>query len=391
LGLWPGTRSAVAAALAGVVVVVAGSLLAQRVQSGTRGLDAAGIALALVATLALAWAPQYPRAVLAVVVAAVAGYLAADYPYGPVQLCLLAAVFLVGRQCAIRASLPACVLATAAVTVALYPRLADDTALHSATGVIAIWTASWLIIPWLVGALLRSGAATLALRRKQLLDEAVWSERMRLARDVHDVAGHGFAVIAMQAGVAMLTGEERPDQALESLQAIRTTSTRALAELRTTLGIFGADRRDGGSPQFGGPVGLRSRLEELVAGMRSAGVEVTLEFDARVEGAADEVIYRVVQESLTNVVRHAGAAPATVTLGREGDELTITVADRGPGSAVASGGSGGSGGLSGSGQGLRGMRERLGALGGSLSTDASPAGFTVSARVPVSVSGRSVV
>jgi signal transduction histidine kinase len=382
-------RIALAVLIVGGVVV--GSVMAQRLQDPVRELDAVGLLLAAGAGLALFWPARSPVASLAWVVGAVAAYLAAGYPYGPVQLCLLAALFRAGRTVPLRRSTGAVAIAVVAVGTAIWPRMDDG---HPVTAVVvAAWTASWLLLPWSLGALLRLRAAAERSRRDQAVADAVTAERMRLAREVHDVAGHGFALIALQADVALLTLDDQPAQARTSLAAIRAASGSALTELRASLEVFGAPPEGAASPPRG-PVGLAEQLAEVVDRAGRAGLAVELDVDPAVRGAGpggqerDEAVVRVVQESLSNVIHHAGAAPAQVTVGVDGDLLRVTVTDRGqPAQGPAAPALGPRPGAPGSG--LAGLAERLRLVGGDLvAGPREPAGYAVTATVPVASGGR---
>jgi signal transduction histidine kinase len=186
---------------------------------------------------------------------------------------------------------------------------------------------------------------------------------MRLAREVHDVAGHGLAAVAMQAGVALLVFEERPDQARESLEAIRSTSVKALDDLRTTLDEF--------HPRAGG--GLRD-LDALVDSVRAAGLPVQLRLqDLAVPDDVGHVAYRVVQEALTNTLRHAGPTSAEVHVHRDQGTLVVDVLDGGVGAQDVR-----------PGRGLTGMRNRVVAAGGELvARPRTGRGFQVRARLPI--------
>ena len=246
------------------------------------------------------------------------------------------------------------------------------------------WAAGWLVLPWSLGALQRARTGAGRLRQERAVAEAVWAERMRLARDVHDVAGHGFSLVAMQAGVALLTLDEQPAQARASLEAIRSASTDALAELRSTLGTFGAPPAAVGSPRLGeaprAPEALPARLSRLADGLRRAGMDVRLSvyLPDGIDDDVDDVVHRVVQESLTNVLRHTDGASATVGVRTEGRDLVVTVADTGPpapGDIPPA--------AHGPGRGIPGMRERVQAVGGTLLTwTHDGGGFTVEARLP---------
>ena len=162
---------------------------------------------------------------------------------------------------------------------------------------------------------------------------------MRIARDVHDVVGHSLSVITMQAGVALHVLDRRPDQVAASLEAIRTTSREALAELRTTLEVF----RDPESGEPRAPVPGLARLDDLVGALRQAGrsVEVVREGDGPpLPAAVDQAAFRIIQEALTNVVRHAEQATAVVRVARTPGRLVVEVSDDGPASAVPAAGNG---------------------------------------------------
>jgi signal transduction histidine kinase len=202
--------------------------------------------------------------------------------------------------------------------------------------------------------------------------QAVVEERRRIAADLHDVVSYGFATIAVNAAAALHALDERPEHAAEALQAIRTASNEALGELRVILGVLRGDvATNVSAPGLG-------RLSALTANTTAAGVAT----QARVEGRphplpadVDAVAYRIVQEALTNILRHAGPASAVVTITYGREELTVEVEDDGDGSGAF---------RSGCGRGIAGMRERAESVGGEL--DASPrlcGGFRVSARLPV--------
>jgi signal transduction histidine kinase len=185
----------------------------------------------------------------------------------------------------------------------------------------------------------------------------------------------------VQAGVAVHVLHTRPDAAADALQAIKAASKEGLRELRAILNVLRqADEADPTQPAPG-----VAQLETLVDGARRAGLETTLTVTGHrcaLPAAVDLAAYRIVQESLTNAIRHAGPATASVTLGYGDDELRIDVADTGRGKPV--GAITGSTGSEGSGHGLAGMRERAAAVGGSVKTGPSPGGgYRVAARLPL--------
>jgi signal transduction histidine kinase len=204
------------------------------------------------------------------------------------------------------------------------------------------------------------------------------AERLRIARELHDVIAYGFAAISLQAGVAVRVAAKKPQLAVEALQAITGASNETLEELRGILGLL---RPSAGSraASFG-----RARFEALVETTSKAGVPTSLTVFGSLEElpvAVGRAGYRIVQEALANVLRHAGEASANVTISYEGALLEITVEDDGDGPAAAAERC-----SAGSGFGLMGMRERAQALGGELETHAGDAGgFRVKAYIPVSV------
>jgi signal transduction histidine kinase len=197
-------------------------------------------------------------------------------------------------------------------------------------------------------------------------------ERLRIARELHDVVGYSFATIAIQADVACRALEQHPEQARLALDGIRSASSQTLRELR---GILGMLRSLDDSPAS--PHGV-STLDELAATTTAAGVPTRVQIRGRVRSlppAVDLAAFRIVQESLTNVLRHARAGSALVTIGYERDCITVQVDDDGSCSPISRAPS----------YGIAGMRERAAALGGEL--EAGPrhegGGFQVQARLPV--------
>ena len=210
----------------------------------------------------------------------------------------------------------------------------------------------------------------------------VGEERLRIARDVHDVVAHAMVAINVQAGVGAHLIDRDPELARRHLQDIKRVSGEALTDLRATLGTL----RSPGEEQVSAPVlpaqGL-DELDALGASLRSAGVEVELEIDpatSTVPAAVAGTGYRIVQEALTNVVRHAHGSRARVRVAREDGQMVIDVTDDGRGPAT----DGGAPAPDGSGHGVRGMRERAQAAGGTL--EAGPraeGGWHVRATLPV--------
>jgi signal transduction histidine kinase len=200
----------------------------------------------------------------------------------------------------------------------------------------------------------------------------VGEERLSIAREIHDVVAHAMTAINVQAGVAAHLLERDPGQAYDALRNIKHTSGAALADLRSTLDVL---RDPSAAAPLGPPAGLGD-IAELTAGLGSAGVDVRLTVDSATDVPApvQSVAYRIVQEALTNIARHAEATRAAVTVRRLGDAITVDVLDNGTAGAVPAV----------PGNGVYGMQERASALGGTV--EAGPeegGGWRVHARLPL--------
>ncbi len=204
-------------------------------------------------------------------------------------------------------------------------------------------------------------------------------ERLRIARELHDVVAHSMSVIAVQSGVGAHVAATQPEEARKALAAIEATSRTALNELRRLLGVL----REEGEPQGSlVPVPGLAGLDALLAQMSEAGLAVKLRVEGarpRVPAGIDLSAYRIVQEALTNVLRHAGAARAQVVIGYGDKDITIEVTDDGwstvPKAAVE---------RLGTGHGLIGVRERVALFGGDFEVGPRPGGgFRVAARLPL--------
>ena len=244
----------------------------------------------------------------------------------------------------------------------------------------ALALAGWLavlVIAAEVVRLRRERAAAARAARAVDARRRATEERLQMARDLHDVIGHNISLINVQAGVGLDLMETQPEAAQVALGAIKTASKEALNELRAMLAALRNSEED--APRAPTP-GL-ARLDELAELTRAAGIEVVVQTigGCRVLPAAlDLAAYRIVQESLTNVARHAGPATATVRLAYRTDGLDIEVSDDGK-AAMGNGGR-----LPGTGSGIGGMRERAVALGGRLTAGPRDGGgFTVSAHLPL--------
>jgi signal transduction histidine kinase len=323
---------------------------------------------------------RWPVAVFATTVALSLAYYAVDYPDGPASLALYVALYTLTAQGDGHRSLQ---LATAGVTALTVGWLL--TAQLQPFGAVG-----WLLFR--IGTAVMAAALGESVRTRRVLateaqeraeraertreQEArrrVDAERLRIAREVHDTVAHAIAVINVQAGVTAHVLDRRPQQARETLVTIEQTSARALGELRATLGML----RDPHGDRRGPAPGL-GQVEELVGLARETGLDVKVEVTSpprELPSATDQAAYRILQESITNVIRHAGPARVTVTLAYGPDELELRVADDGRGP---------SGDVDRVGRGIAGMRERAALLGGELTAGPRPGGgFQVRARLPL--------
>jgi signal transduction histidine kinase len=285
-----------------------------------------------------------------------------------------------------RRSLPAFVVSSTALAIAS----ASAAVAHRPGGgyfVLIVGVAAWF-----VGDSVRvrrtyiAGLAEQAAQRQREVVEraqrSVAEERLQIARELHDVVAHSLSVIAVQSGVGRHVIDNQPQEAKKALAAVEATSRSALDELRRMLGVL---RRDDSHPASLVPAPGVSGLEPLVDQVRAAGFDVNLDVQgatlASLSPAAELSIYRIVQEALTNVVKHAGPATVRVAIRDEADALVLEVNDDGRGMPN------GTGQLSGQGQethhGIVGMRERVALFGGSFSAERRPeGGFRVLARFP---------
>ena len=253
---------------------------------------------------------------------------------------------------------------------------------HSAT--LAIGVAAWLLVLLAAAELVRirrqRAAAVARSSREQVLRQAS-EERMRMARDVHDVLAHNISVINVQANTALHLMDRQPERAREALTSIHEVSRQALAELRSVLGMLRSP--DDGAPTA--PSAGLSQLPDLIAAVRRTGLEVSLSVEGSTQplaADADVAAYRIVQEALTNTFRHSAQRTARVLVRYDPAGLRIQVDDDGParrdhpaGSARPDGGNG-----------ITGMTERAQALGGTLLAAGRPdGGFRVSAWLPAPV------
>ena len=218
-------------------------------------------------------------------------------------------------------------------------------------------------------------AALTAAQQSRAAEARMQSERVRIARDLHDTIGHTLSVASLHTSVA--TEAEDPDDRAAALERVRGATSEALRELRRTVKVLREDPADEATPGPASALGLAS-VSTVIDTARAAGldVDVLISVDpASLPRAVDAAAFRIVQESLTNVLRHSGAAAACVSAQVDGDELIVRIADDGHGGPADPE----------SGAGIHGMRERAGLLGGSLGAGTTAEGFTVTAHLPIDI------
>nr|WP_203434147.1 sensor histidine kinase [Jiangella asiatica] len=360
------------------------SAIANDAEASEGPLDALGYGghvLLILSGLLLFVRRRWPVAVFVATGLVSMSYFLADYPDGPGWLSLFVATYTLTAHGDGRRSLVIAGNGAVVLTVAWFIAADLDAA-----------TAGWLAFR--VGATIMAAALGESVRSRRVIaaeaerraevaertrdEEArrrVDAERLRIAREVHDTVAHAIAIINVQAGVTAHVLDKRPERARETLVTIEQTSAQALREMRAILGVLrGDDDERAPGPSL-------AALDEVAAVARRAGLDVTVVATGpggELPSAVDRAAYRIVQEAVTNVIRHAGPARVTVAVEHRPDELEIEVVD--DGGAASSG-------LAGTvvtpGRGIVGMRERCELLGGTLTAGPAGEGFRVHAVLPL--------
>jgi signal transduction histidine kinase len=345
------------AVVAAVAVAMTLTISVAEEADATRSPDVLAYLLGLTVAALLLARRQWPMGVLVGSVGVLFIYYGINYPAFSPAVPLAAAAYFAALAGHIRAA------ATIAAGVVLFgvgwQTAGEDKALASVLGTDTLADAALLAAVLLLGEAVRNRRAW----ADQVAERRVQEERLRIARELHDLMAHTVAALNVQAGVAADVVDDSPEQAKEALRTIRERSRDAIAELKATVGIL----RDAPAPGLAG-------LDSLVQMVSGAGVAVDVSVAGAVRplpGTVDLTAYRIVQESLTNVVRHAHATEATVAVRYEPDGLVVEVSDNGRG------------GVNGAGHGLTGMRERAASIGGTLEAGPAPGGgFRVHAALP---------
>ncbi len=352
------------ALLAAVLLAITAASLA----AGGNVRDGAAWALSTLSCVPLAFRRRAPLVVLAIVSGATVAFAIAGDGASP-EMALALAIYTVA------AHRPWRQVATVGLPLALAAGLASQiaTQTHGNWIEVLIGLTFAVGLPILIGRIVFNRRRRLAGERQLAAREAVAQERTRIARELHDVVAHAISVMIVQAGAARTVVDRDPGAAKEAIGRVEETGRAGLAEMRRLIGML---TEDDATPSTSPQPGL-AELDRLLETVRAAGlpVEVVRTGPTRpLPAGADLAAYRVIQESLTNALKHAGPANARVALDYAPDRLVIEVADDGRGIAVEPG----------IGHGLIGMRERVGLFGGTVESSARPGGgFMVRAEIPV--------
>lgn len=334
----------------------------------TRTPDLIAYLLVVAAAAATLTLRRRPSVTLAGCGAAVVAYLAAGYPVGPILVAVPVAAAGVAVAWPAARAVPANALLGLAVYVAGGLRFGLPY-----SGTAGTWPLLVLLgvaLPAAIGAGVRTRREALAALHEAHVERVLADERTRVAHELHDSVGHGLAVIAMQAGVALHVLDRDPGKARASLEAIRAASRDALDGMRAELGLL----RDPGGDGPRRPAAGLAEAPVLLQRIRSGGLTIVADLWAgELPQEVDAAAYRILQESLTNVLRHAGPATARVSVARDGADLVVRVLDDGRAAGAVAEGSG-----------IAGMRARAARLGGTVDVGPRPGGgLAVVARLPL--------
>jgi signal transduction histidine kinase len=327
-----------------------------------------GLLLAAAIGLPIAVRRRWPLPVWAVVLVASGVATLADLMLEPYSA-LAFALYLVALATPATRAVPALAISLAVPLVTLL-------ATENLTDSLGLTSVVWLVLGavWTAGVAFRKQRAGLDRERERQGQQALAEERLRIARELHDIVAHSMSVISVKAAVANHVAEARPEEARDALTVIERTSRQALTELRTMLGVLRSSAVDDATlaPSVGGIAALAEQAA-------LAGVQVDLT-ESGTEGLPEGIMlaaHRIVQEALTNVVRHAAPARCTVRVEASDERVLVEVTDDGPGvrTLPAPG--------PGTGHGLIGMRERVALYDGTFAAGPRPGGgFAVRAVLP---------
>jgi signal transduction histidine kinase len=379
--------SGLALAAAGVSTLLFTDFMNSAQPTPPRGMLALGYALVLLHTLPLAARRRFPGTVLGICVASGLAVLALGMFPEVLGVAILVAVYSVaayGDRWVSLAGLAAAELGSAAAPLPQPVHQEVPTVVGNGLVIAAAWLLGHFVGRRRAYTARLEQAAELERTRAEQARRAVAEERLRLARELHDVVAHSISVIAVQSGVGAHVAATQPKEAAKALAAIEATSRAALTELRRLLGVLRQDDESEGSLA---PVPGLADLDGLLAEVSKAGLAVRLQVEGRpapLPAGVDLSAYRIVQEALTNVVKHAGPARAQVTIRYRDQEVLVEVTDDGRGVTAPTGD-----GRARVGHGLIGMRERVQVFGSDLEVGPGPVGgYRVAARLPLAAEQR---
>jgi len=380
--LRPSAADRLLAAAASVLGVVAALTLERIDFDGERSVDGWAVALLVAMAAPLLVRRRWPIIVVVAVLAVSTPYHALDYPHEATMPASLVAAFAAARYSEPPRRAGAALVAVAAVTV---PVLADEVSGGSGDALLGV---GWLLMAFFAGLAVRfrqnwTAAVTARLEQERAdeIERRVAEERVLIAAELHDVLAHGLAVANVQASVAAHLIDQLPEQddaplreLSSTLNNLSETSRATLHELRAVLDVL-----HGGEADSTEPAPQLGELQRLVEMAEAAGVQVDIEADGLREelpSTVSVVAYRIIQESLTNVIRHSAAEHATVRLDHDGHRLRIAVDDPGPARPDPT--------MASAGFGIVGMTGRAQAVGGELSAGpGASGGFEVRASLPL--------
>jgi signal transduction histidine kinase len=383
--------AAAAVVMVEIVVAIFQGAELHRLEVGTLGGRLVGLAFGAAATVPLAFRRRAPLVVLGLTGAATFVATVLSGGLGPEVVGPLVALYTVATCCPRAISLTAgwVTLCCAVVGVTVEPAYPGWQALPLPSALI--------VTAWLIGdnvrvrrayiAQLEERAARAERDRLAEAERAAAGERARIARELHDVVAHHVSVMAIQAGAARVVAETGGTPATtaaqrDALQSIETTARQVLTELRRMLGVLRRDDHGEGAVTSLEPQPSIGTLDALIRSVRAAGLPVEWRIQGEPVPLASSVelsAYRIVQEALTNVLKHEGPVPTEVIVRYAEDRLDVEVVDTPSGAAHPA-----QGGLAGGGHGIAGMRERVALFGGDLEVGRRPDGrFRVAARLPL--------
>ncbi|SNT65247.1 Signal transduction histidine kinase [Asanoa hainanensis] len=349
-----------------------GSHFAQENQQATgtlrTPLDALAYGLIFAAAAVTLVRRRWPVSTLAVVAGMTAAYLIIGFPYGPILITLAVVIYTMAEEVPLRRAAWLCGGAFVLLALHAFVPFTDPT--NTKFGGL-LPAAAFVAVPFAIGVTVKVSREAVQRSRADEARRIADDERLRVAQEVHDVVGHGLAAINMQAEIALHLLPRKPEEAEAALTRISLSSKAALDELRVTLSVLRSRGERAPAPGLAQVPALRDRLAESGLPVSLSVVGSAFELPLAVDLAA----YRVVQESLTNVLRHAGAASAAVVITYLPASVEAEVTDTGRGGVVGDV----------PGHGLQGMRERVTALGGTLTAGplAAGRGWRVHASLPV--------